>query len=168
MILPDHLGPGLRVVFCGTAPGHASARAGHYYANPGNRFWAILHTTGLTDRRLSPGDDHTLPALGLGLTDLCKTTAGQDADLPPDAFDMPRLMAAMRLHRPVALAFTSLTAARVGLGLRRVVAGRQAPDPRLPGVAIWALPSPSGLARSHFRIDPWAELAVFAKAGAMA
>ena len=33
-ILPDVLAPGLRVVFCGTAPGTASARAGAYYAGP--------------------------------------------------------------------------------------------------------------------------------------
>jgi double-stranded uracil-DNA glycosylase len=136
MILPDYLGPGLRVVFCGTAPGHASARAGHYYANPGNRFWAILHATGLTVHRVRPDQDHTLPGMGLGLTDLCKTQAGQDADLSADAFDVPRLMATMQLFQPRALAFTSLTAARGGLGLRRVVAGRQADDARLPGVAI--------------------------------
>lgn len=162
MILPDYLCPGLRVVFCGTAPGHASARAGHYYANPGNRFWAVLHEIGLTRDRLAPDRDHTLPALGLGLTDLCKSRSGQDADLPPDAFDVPRLIAAMRRHAPRALAFTSLTAARVALGSGRVAAGRQPPDARLPAVAIWALPSPSGLARSHFRVEPWADLAAFA------
>lgn len=166
MILPDHLGPGLRVVFCGTAPGHASARAGHYYANPGNRFWALLDEVGLTPRRLAPQEDHLMPSLGLGLTDLCKTRAGQDADLPRDAFDTARLIAAMRQHRPRALAFTSLTAARAGLGLRHLAAGPLAPDPRLPGVALFALPSPSGLARSHFRLEPWAALAAHALQGA--
>jgi TDG/mug DNA glycosylase family protein len=33
-VLPDVLAPGLRVVFCGYAPGTASARAGAYYAAP--------------------------------------------------------------------------------------------------------------------------------------
>lgn len=161
MILPDFVAPGLDVLFCGTAPGHASARAGHYYANPGNRFWAILHAVGLTPRRLSPQEDHLMPALGLGLTDLAKHVSGQDADLPAAAFDTGRLIGLVGAMAPRALAFTSLTAARTGLGLRRVAAGRLPPDPRLPGVALFALPSPSGLARSHFRIDPWAELAVF-------
>ncbi|QYK40204.1 MAG: mismatch-specific DNA-glycosylase [Paracoccaceae bacterium] len=159
MILPDHLAPGLLAVFCGTAPGHASARRGHYYANPGNRFWTILHETGMTPRRLSPAEDRTLPALGLGLTDLAKTVAGQDADLPPDAFDPGRFLAAMAAIAPRAVGFTSLTAARIGLGRRDVRPGRQAGDDRLPGVAIFALPSPSGLARSHFRIGPWQEMA---------
>lgn len=161
MILPDFVAPGLDVLFCGTAPGHVSARAGHYYANPGNRFWAILHTVGLTPRRLSPQDDHLMPQMGLGLTDLAKHTSGQDADLPAGAFDTNRLFALVQATAPRALAFTSLNAARAGLGSRRVAPGRQPPDPRLPGVALFALPSPSGLARSHFRIDPWADLAVF-------
>src|SRR5438067_2015906 len=38
-ILPDHLRPGLSIVFCGTAVGTASASRGHYYAGPGNDFW---------------------------------------------------------------------------------------------------------------------------------
>lgn len=37
-MLPDLLRPGLRVVFIGTAAGAASARAGAYYAGPGNQF----------------------------------------------------------------------------------------------------------------------------------
>ena len=159
MILPDHLAPGLAAVFCGTAPGRASAAAGHYYANPGNRFWALLHATGLTPRRLAPQEDRLMPAFGLGLTDLCKTRAGQDAELSPGDFDTARMLAAVAAVRPRALAFTSLTAARVALG--QAAPGRLAPDPRLPGVALFALPSPSGLARSHFRIGPWEELAAF-------
>ncbi|HEU5143069.1 MAG TPA: uracil-DNA glycosylase family protein [Solirubrobacterales bacterium] len=47
-VLPDLVRPGLRVVFCGTAAGTASARAGAYYAGPGNRFWETLRVTGLT------------------------------------------------------------------------------------------------------------------------
>jgi hypothetical protein len=92
------------VLFCGTAPGRASARAGHYYANPGNRFWALLAETGLTPRRLRADEDHLLPAWGLGLTDLAKTAFGQDAEIPQGAWDAPRLfaLAAGRagLHQP--------------------------------------------------------------------
>lgn len=155
MILPDHLAPGLALVFCGTAPGRASAEAGHYYANPGNRFWAILHETGLTPRRLSPAEDALLPSLGLGLTDLCKRHAGQDADLPAEAFDPAGLFARLAPLRPRALAFTSLRAAQEATGRRGLRPGRIAPDPRLPGAALYALPSPSGLARSHFDPAPW-------------
>lgn len=50
-VLPDHLRPGLRVVFCGTAPGLISAARGHYYAGPGNAFWPLLHDAGFTPAR---------------------------------------------------------------------------------------------------------------------
>lgn len=161
MILPDYLSRGLDVVFCGTAPGTASAKTGHYYANPGNRFWAILHETGLTGQRLYPRDDARITGFGLGLTDLAKTAFGQDAAIPPEAWDAPRLFAAMAEVSPRALAFTSLTAARLALGQPRLAAGRLADDPRLSGVALWALPSPSGLARSHFSLQPWTDLAAW-------
>lgn len=162
MILPDHLAPGLRVVFCGTAPGRISAQRGHYYANPGNGFWGILHTTGLTPERLEPERDAEVLRHGIGLTDLAKHVFGQDADLPGDAFDVAGLLAKIAAFQPRALAFTSLTAARAVLG-PRLAAGWQAPDPRLPEVSLWALPSPSGLARSHFSLTPWQALALHVK-----
>lgn len=60
-ILPDILGPNLKVVFCGTAVGEKSARRGHYYAGPGNKFWQYLHASKLTPALLRPEDDVTLP-----------------------------------------------------------------------------------------------------------
>lgn len=159
VILADHLRPYLRLVFCGTAPGAASAKAGHYYANPVNRFWRLLHETGLTPRRLSPKEDYLLPTFGIGLTDLAKTAFGQDADIPRAAFDADGLFAKITSVRPASLAFTSLTAARLALSRPRISAGMLEPDARLPGVSIWALPSPSGLAQSHFSLVPWQALA---------
>ena len=67
MILPDVLAPGMRVVFCGTAPGAASARARAYYAGPGNRFWVTLHEVGLTPILLRPDEFARLPEFGVGL-----------------------------------------------------------------------------------------------------
>lgn len=158
MILPDLVAPGLKAVFCGTAVGAMSAARGHYYANPGNRFWRLLAETGLTPRRLVPEEDDLMPAFGLGLTDLSKTASGQDAVIPAGAWDPARLFALIRTCRPRALAFTSLTAARLALG-RPAGPGPLPADDRLPGVALWALPSPSGLARSHFSAGPWHALA---------
>lgn len=159
MILPDHLAPGLDILFCGTAVGATSAARGHYYARPGNLFWRTLAETGLTPRRLTPEEDHLMPSLGLGLTDLAKHVSGQDADIPADAYAPDRLVSLVVEWQPRSLAFTSLTAARIGLGLRRAAPGRQAEDARMPGVVLWALPSPSGLARSHFSLAPWQALA---------
>jgi len=61
--LTDILEPGLICVFVGTNPGVQTARAGHAYAHPSNHFWRLLHASGLTDRRLKPEEDVTLPAL---------------------------------------------------------------------------------------------------------
>ncbi len=55
-VLPDLIRPGLRIVFCGTAPGTVSARRGAYYAHPQNRFWRVLHEVGLTPRLVAPED----------------------------------------------------------------------------------------------------------------
>jgi TDG/mug DNA glycosylase family protein len=156
MILPDYLSPGLRLVFCGTAAGHASAAAGHYYAKKGNRFWGLLAEAGLTPRRYAPSEDHLLPGLGIGLTDLAKEVSGMDHQIPPEAYSPSRLAEMVARFRPAALAFTSLTAARLALGDGRIAAGRLESSP-WPGMAIFALPSPSGR-NGHFSRDPWLDL----------
>jgi TDG/mug DNA glycosylase family protein len=154
-MLPDLLAPRLDVIFCGTAPGRMSAERGHYYARPGNRFWPLLAETGLTPRRFLPEEDHLLPSLGLGLTDLAaKGVAGQDRDIPPSAYMPARLAGLVARLAPRALAFTSLTAAKIALGARQD-AGLHPGQGAMAGVAVWVLPSPSGLARSHFRPEPW-------------
>ena len=90
-ILPDVLAPGLRVVFCGYAPGTASARAGAYYAGPGNRFWLTLHEVGLTPLLLLPAEFARLPEFGLGLTDASKTASGSDREVGRRGVDPARL-----------------------------------------------------------------------------
>lgn len=159
MILPDYLRPGLRIVFCGTAAGTASARRGHYYAGPGNRFWPMLHETGLTPRRLRPDEDHLLPDFGHGLTDLAKTAFGPDARIPAQSYDPASLFGKINDVRPTVLAFTSLTAARLALGRPEAAAGPLASESGLPGIRLFALPSPSALAKSHFSATPWHRLA---------
>ncbi len=84
-ILPDVLAPGLRIVFCGTAAGTVSARRGHYYAHPQNKFWRTLYGVGLTPRLIDPAEYALLPHFGLGLTDIAKTVSGMDKELPAGA-----------------------------------------------------------------------------------
>ena len=64
--VPDVLAPGLRLVFCGTAPSRASAAARAYYAKPGNRFWPVLHAAGFTPSRFHPSEYAALLGLGIG------------------------------------------------------------------------------------------------------
>src|SRR5690349_12602624 len=68
--LPDVIGPGLRVLFCGINPSLYSAAAGHHFARPGNRFWPALFAGGFTDRLLGPAEDRLLLDFGCGVTNL--------------------------------------------------------------------------------------------------
>ncbi len=163
-MLPDHLGPGLRVVFCGTAPGLASAARGHYYAGPGNRFWTFLHQAGIVPVPLGPEDDAGVLEHGIGLTDLVKTMAqSHDRGLP---YDVPALAARVAAHRPPWVAFTSKEAGGAvarWLGERRPGLGAQ--EWTLEGARVFVLPSPSGRnqARGTYdgratRLEWWEEL----------
>ena len=51
-MLKDVLTHSLDVIFCGTAKGETSARKGFYYAGPGNKFYGILHQSGITPNKL--------------------------------------------------------------------------------------------------------------------
>jgi len=159
-ILPDVLAPGLRVVFCGTAPGTASARAGAYYAGPGNRFWLTLHEVGLTPVLLRPVEFTRLPEFGIGLTDVSKTASGSDQEVGRQGIDAARLTTAIAAASPAHLAFNGKNAARAALG-RPVDYGPQ-PD-RIGDATVWVLPSTSGAARGFWDIGPWRELAAVAR-----
>ena len=155
-VLPDVLVPGLRVVFCGTAAGTASARAGAYYAGPGNAFWPTLHQTGLTPVELSPAEFARLPEYGIGLTDICKLLHGSDAEVGIVEFDVDGLRERIAAVEPAVLAFNGKNAARGAL--ERDVAYGPQPE-QLGGAEVWVLPSTSGRARRFWRIEPWEELA---------
>ncbi|HEX5488183.1 MAG TPA: mismatch-specific DNA-glycosylase [Rhodanobacteraceae bacterium] len=158
-ILPDVLVPGLRVVFCGTAPGTRSACDGAYYAHPGNYFWRTLFEVGLTPVRLPPSDFRRVPEFGIGLTDIAKHHFGSDAELPRDAFDADALQRKLARYRPRVVAFTSKNAARAGLALgsRGIAYGEQ--DVAIAATRVFVLPSPSGQARGFWDIGPWRALA---------
>jgi TDG/mug DNA glycosylase family protein len=146
----------MRVVFCGTAPGTASARAGAYYAGPGNRFWTTLPEVGLTPIPLAPAEFARLADFGIGLTDISKTASGSDAEVGSRGVDRKRLTAAVAAVAPRHLAFNGKNAARAALG-RPVVYG---PQPEaIGGASVWVLPSTSGAARGFWDIGPWRDLA---------
>jgi TDG/mug DNA glycosylase family protein len=155
-VLPDVLVPGLRVVFCGTAAGSASARARAYYAGPGNAFWTTLRATGLTPIRLEPAEFGRLPEFGIGLTDICKVLHGSDEEVGTVEFDLAGLEARIAAAEPANLAFNGKNAARAALE-RRVDYGPQ--EERIGGAAVWVLPSTSGAARRFWDVEPWRELA---------
>jgi TDG/mug DNA glycosylase family protein len=157
--LPDILRPGLLVVFCGSAAGAVSAARGAYYAGPGNRFWPTLFAIGLTPRRLAPDEFFLLPQWGIGLTDVAKTAAGADCDIPAHAYDHARLAASIRAVRPRLLAFNGKKAAAMFFRAptSRIAYGPAPPIPDFPAIRV--LPSTSGAAAGLWDPKPWAALA---------
>ncbi|KAF1914206.1 uracil-DNA glycosylase-like protein [Ampelomyces quisqualis] len=80
--LVDILEPNLICVFVGTNPGVQTAAAGHAYAHPSNHFWKLLYTSGLTDRRLRPEEDRSLPDLYcMGNTNIVERPSKDAAEL---------------------------------------------------------------------------------------
>lgn len=159
-ILPDVLRPGLQLVFCGTAAGRRSAAERAYYAHPGNMFWRALFQAGLTPRLLAPQEFPLLPSFGMGLTDLAKRHAGNDNELPKDAFDVPGLLTKIDQHAPRVIAFTSKNAARAALGVE-ITYGLQ--ERAFGSTNVFVLPSPSGQARGHWDWTHWIALAAYVK-----
>lgn len=159
-IVADVLGPGLRVVFCGTRPSTVSAERRAYYAKPGNRFWPTLHAVGLTPHLVASADYLSVLPLGIGLTDVAKTSSGQDATMTMDDIDIARLWQSMHRYQPRILAFTSKTAAMHALGAQRTGQVRYGVlADRVENVEVHVLPSTSGLATSYWDIAPWQALA---------
>jgi TDG/mug DNA glycosylase family protein len=164
--LPHYLRPGLRLVFIGYNPGIDSARAGHYYARPGNVFWKQLSASGLVARAVSPFDDSTLmDEAGIGFTDLCErpTLRAQHLTRDEHRAGAQRLLAELVEYRPRIAVFSGKGIyqlfARHALGIapselanrpygeqpERIGRAQSTVDNR-PVTIPWVIPSSSGLA----------------------
>jgi len=164
MIFQDVLTTGLKIVFCGTAPGKKSAELRQYYADPRNKFWKVLHKTGLTATQLDPSEYKKLLVFDIGLTDLDKSESGVDRKLNYEAFDLEAFSEKIVKMKPVVLAFTSKFGASVYLGNKKLKYGLQ--NERIDNTKIWILPSTSGSnahwdKSKHFR--HWKDLADYIK-----
>jgi TDG/mug DNA glycosylase family protein len=147
--VPDLIGPGLRVLFCGINPSLYSAAVGHHVARPGNRFWPALHAGGFTGRLLRPHEGPELLRLGLGITNVVdRATASADELAREEYLDGgARLAEKVRAARPAVVAVLGITAYRAAFGRPRAGVGPQ-PDPIADALA-WVLPNPSGL-NAHY------------------
>jgi TDG/mug DNA glycosylase family protein len=143
--LADLVGPDLRVLFCGINPGRLSGELGLHFARAGNRFWKLLAAGGFTTSVLAPAEQHTLPGLGLGITNLVgRVTAAASeltaAELRDGAVE---LAAKVERLRPGCVAVLGLQAYRTAFLRPEATIGRQ-PE-LLGGALLWLLPNPSGL-----------------------
>ena len=154
-VLSDLLQHSLRIVLCGTAAGTTSAAERAYYAHRQNKFWKILHETGLTPALLQPHQYRDLLQYRIGLTDLVKTHSGMDHQIPLSKLRLDarsRLSHSGAAFRPKFLAFTSKAAGQGFLGGKRDY-GEQ--TERIADTRIWILPSTSGAANGSWRPEVW-------------
>jgi TDG/mug DNA glycosylase family protein len=163
--LPDVLRDNLDVVFVGTAAGRRSVEAGIYYAHGGNFFWPTLRTIELTPHRFTPQDFSKLQDVGIGFTDLSKSSCGMDHDVVVTREDLANFTGKMRLHKPRAIAFTGKKAASLWLRRRtdRIRYGRQKAREN-DFCEIFVLTSPSSAARRYWNLAPWHELSDWLRA----
>ena len=140
--VPDVLGPGLRVVFCGINPGRWSAAAAAHFANPRNDFWRLLAESALTPREVSPQNQSELLELGYGLMNAAERTTPGSSDLRRADFAgaAERLEAIAEELSPRFIAFVG-KAAYQGAFRERPALGLQ--ERRLGDTRLFVLPSTS-------------------------
>ena len=155
--LGDYLQEGLAIVFVGLNPSSYSVRAGHYFANPRNRFWAALNRSGLVGEELSPERDTELIRHGIGFTDVVKRPTPQASGLK--AADYRRWAPVLRdklLHyQPRIACFHGLTGYKAYLKYGEGVApqaelGRQERD--IGSSRVFVVPNPSP-ANAQYSLD---------------
>ena len=161
-VVPDLLGPDLRLLFVGINPGLWTAATQTHFAHPANRFYPALLRGGLITRPISPSDgmsdadrDH-LRSRGIGITNLVRRATARAAELTTEELRAggAELEALVRRTSPAVVAVAGITAYRLAFGRPKAVLGRQ-PE-RLAGADLWVVPNPSGL-NAHATIASLAE-----------
>ena len=143
--IPDLVGPGLVILFCGINPGWRSAERGLHFGGPGNRFWKVLHGAGLTHRVLDPAEQAVLPSWGIGITNLVARPSRSAAELSREELRAGASALEPKVSRlgPRWVAVVGMDAYRKAFSRHRAGMG---PQPETIGPAgLWVLPNPSGL-----------------------
>lgn len=136
----------MKILFVGFNPGLRSAEVGHYFAHRNNKFWDLLYKAGLTPRKLNPEEDHLMPSLGYGMTDIVKRPSKGIKDLKKQEFKEGRirLRKIIKTHRPVIVCYLGIGVYKEFSQLKEVKLGLQNCS-QIEGILDFIAPSPSGL-----------------------
>lgn len=148
--LRDRISPGVRVLLVGINPGVTSARTGHHFAGPSNRFWRLLYESGLVPERISHLNDVRLPEWALGVTNVvARPSPGIDELRPHEYIEGWHILEKkIDRFRPEIVAFVGVTIYRSLLkvlgakGVTAIEPGFQ--HATVHGARIFVLPNPSG------------------------
>ena len=150
-MLTDILAPDLQLVFVGFNPSTIAWRAGHYYANPVNNFYRLLHRHGLTPVQLPASEDRRLLEFGIGVVDLLAGKHSPHAgDYPVSAYRaaVPDLERRLSRVRPKLVCFNGLGVARFAIG---DAAKLGATGVEFAGARAYVVPSTSGAANGKWK-----------------
>jgi TDG/mug DNA glycosylase family protein len=141
-MLPDTVGPGMRVLLVGLNPSEYAADAGVGFARPGNRFWPAAVAAGLVTKTHDPF--HLLRVDGIGMTDLVKRATPRADQLSADEFRVgaARVERLVEWLQPGAVCFVGLTGYRAAVD-RKAKTGWQ--STAFGGRPAYVMPNPSGL-----------------------
>lgn len=143
--LPDHIQPGIQILFVGINPGLRSAQTGHHFAGHSNRFWKLLYDSALVTEPLTYQDDWRLPEWKLGVTNIIgRCSAGIDVlDSGEYRRGLAPLEEKITRYHPQIVALLGVTIYRMifpFIGSPEVGRTRV----RLADVPVFLLPNPSG------------------------
>ena len=146
--LPDYLAPNLDIVLVGINPSAYSVQAGHYFANPRNRFWRAFNASGLAGQELEPEEDYRVLDYGIGFTDVVKRPTPQASGLKAADFRQwcPVLREKLLEYRPRIACFHGLTGYKAFLkytGLERDPPGLGLQPLTLGETRLFVVPNPS-------------------------
>ena len=134
------------MLFVGINPGVRSALTGHHFAGFSNRFWKLLHESGLVPEPIGCQDDVRLPEWGYGITNIvARATPGIDG-LEKEEFVRGRVRLRRKVlrHRPKVVAAVGVTVFRAMFPERRGVVTPGLQRERIGESAVFVLPNPSG------------------------
>lgn len=150
-LVPDMIGPDLKLLFVGINPGLWSAAARTHFASPSNRFYPALLKAGIIERDvdrsdgMSDADRDYLLGRGLGITNVVHRATAKASELTRDELRAggERLRACVALHQPAVVAVAGITAYRDAFARPKATTGLQ--DETFEGIELWVVPNPSGL-----------------------
>jgi TDG/mug DNA glycosylase family protein len=146
--ISDHLAKDLKILFVGYNPSIRSGETGHHYANPSNRFYRILHQSGITPRLYKPQEDGDLLQIGYGFTNIVARPSLTAAEITADEYKEGRRILKEKIgtYRPKVVCFVGKGVYEQYSGRRGILWGSQL-EPMVEGVIDYVCPSSSGLVR---------------------
>lgn len=146
--IKDYLKENLDLLFVGFNPSIRSAETGHHFANPNNRFWKILHESGLTPRKFDASEDYKLLDLSFGLTNIVSRPTKAADEITKEEYQEGReeLKKKISLFKPKIVCYVGKGVYQEFSQKKSLPWGKQE-ETVIPGVIDFVAPSSSGLVR---------------------